>query len=539
MVNKQRITLLLMTLLVVGGCRGPHGLDKLIFAEQPAVLPSAPLVSLQASAADTAKDGVVRLAASPAVPDLNAVALSLDEAISLGLSRNPDLAAVRASEPVAIAAIGVANTYIYNPQFQTQVLPYNRDRNGADGAVSQQHVVVQTIELGGQQRHREGMAAANWRQVHSTVNQAELMNMAQTTRLYFAALYQRELRDLSSSLASMNEQLIGVIERREKAGQSNKADLELTKLQYRASLRQLRLTEAGYQTALAALRTQLNFAANAPLDLTGKWAGWRWRPMEDAAGLPQSATDTDVIAFDAYTASTSIDDSVLRQLVVNRPDVVAARSAVAMAAENMRLADAMRCPNLQAGPMYQRDEASGVFWGVQAQIDIPVVNTGKPLVQQRMAELRLQQVTATQLENRAILEARAAIQRYERARRLVAQSRDEFNRDLSKALKPFEDQFKAGQITLLQVFAARTTLIQSQQSFFDLLNELTLATADVTQATGLPPQMLIIMMESLPKPESETQPELPPPVKAKANSSDEKPTDANSEATSREELLQP
>jgi outer membrane protein TolC len=226
-------------------------------------------------------------------------------------------------------------------------------------------------------------------------------------------------------------------------------------------------------------------------------------------------------------------------LVVNRPDVVAARSAVAMAAENMRLADAMRCPNLQAGPMYQRDEASGVFWGVQAQIDIPVVNTGKPLVQQRMAELRLQQVTATQLENRAILEARAAIQRYERARRLVAQSRDEFNRDLSKALKPFEDQFKAGQITLLQVFAARTTLIQSQQSFFDLLNELTLATADVTQATGLPPQMLIIMMESLPKPESETQPELPPPVKAKANSSDEKPTDANSEATSREELLQP
>ena len=116
------------------------------------------------------------------------------------------------------------------------------------------------------------------------------------------------------------------------------------------------------------------------------------------------------------------------------------------------------------------------------------------------AELRQQQIAAAQLENRAVLEARAAIQRYERARRLVEQSRGEFAQSIPEALKPFEDQFKAGQITLLQVFAARATLVQSRQSFLDLLNELALAAADVTQATGLPPQQLMADVEPLPVP---------------------------------------
>lgn len=276
-----------------------------------------------------------------------------------------------------------------------------------------------------------------------------------------------------------------------KRGQSSRADAELAKLQYLASRRQQRLAEANYQTALFSLQTQLNIAPGTPLDLSGQWMRWQWRPMSDVVHSSQPATLADGMALNVSLSLDLYDDSLLRQLIANRPDIVAARSAVAMAAENMRLADAMRCPSLQAGPIYQRDDTSTVFWGVQAQIDIPVVNTGTPLVQQRLAELRLQQVTKTQLENRAVLEARAAIQRYERARLLVEQSRADFDRDLSKALSPFEDQFKAGQITLLQVFAARATLTQSQQGFFDLLNELTQATADVTAATGIQPQVLI------------------------------------------------
>ena len=439
------------------------------------------------------------------LPSNRFAALSLEDAINWSLERNPDLAAVRAGEAVAQAALHVAETYPWNPQFQTQVAPYSRDRNGNDGAIAQQHVLVQTFELGGQRRFRVGAAAANWAQVNGTIRQAELTTAAQTARLFFATLYQRELLHMSQSLADLNEQLVGVIQRRLQAGQANNANVQLARLQAQSSRRQQRLAEANYQTALMNLRNQLNLDSDAPLELAGPWVDQRWRALDDVigvslaygtagnsgAGSPEESGDDD--------ASISPDDDwALRQLLVERPDAMAARAAVAMASENVRLANAMRRPDLQIGPMWQRDEASTEFWGVQAQMDIPVVNTGAALVEQRMAELRQQEINAARLENRAVLEARAAFRRYERARRLVELSRGEFAHAVSDTLQPFEDQFKAGQISLLEVLAARAALAQSQQSFLDLLNELALAAADVTQATGVPPHQLLADVEPQP-----------------------------------------
>ena len=452
---------------------------------------TAPAASETVSSENAAGEQLVNPSESVDPPVAASLRLSLEEAIGLSLQRNPDLVAARASEPVARAALRVAKTYPYNPQFQTQVLPYYSVRDAENSATAQQHVVVQTFEWGGQQRHREGAAMATLAQVNRTILQAELLNIAQTTRLFFAAAYQQELLELSRTLADLNDDLVGVIERRANAGQANNADVALARLQAQATRRQRRLAEANYRTAMLTLRTQMNLGQEVSLDLVAGWTQTRWQSFDAALGPGprEGYIEDDVSGLVAQDADW--DDRMLRQIVAHRPDVMAARSAAATASENLRLANAMRCPNLQTGPLYQLDPSSALFWGIQAQIDIPVVNTGRPLVQQRSAELRLQQITAQQLENRAVLEANAALQRYERARRLVEQSRDEVAGEIAESLKPFADQFKAGQITLLQVFAARATLAQSRQSYFDLLNELSLAVADLTQATGLPPQSFI------------------------------------------------
>lgn len=433
--------------------------------------------------------------------------LGIGEAIKLARDRAPDLAAARAAEPVAHAAYHVAETYPWNPQFQTQILPYNRERNGNNGAVSQQHVIVQTFELGGQQRFRTRVAASSWEQVIGTIRQAELLNAAQTTRLYFAAIYQRELRDMAETLADLNEKLVGVMQRREKAGQANTADVAMARLQAQSSLRQMRLANASYQTAISKLRNQLNLRENEPLDLPSEWTSWQWRSIDDVISdvtKDTSGASSEPQRLPVDRAAPQLPDvMMIRQMVADRPDVVAARAAVAMAFDNLRLATAMRRPDLQIGPMYQRDNASTEFWGVQAQINIPVVNTGKSMVEQRYAELRHKQITAAQLQNRAVLEARAALQRYELAWRLVEQSRGELSLTIPEALKIYDDQFKAGQITLLQVFAARTAFVQSRQSYLNLLNEIAMAAADVTQATGLSPAQLMTEIEPPRAPEEE------------------------------------
>lgn len=455
--------------LLAGGCRAPQ-----------CVVPAASCLPQATSAdAEIALCGDGELAAEPdarfASLEISAddgeslpspaghVRLTLDEAIALSLSQNPDLLAIRAAEPVAHAAFHVAATYPFNPQFQTQVLPYNRDRDGADGSVVQQYALVQPLELAGQRGLRAGSAAADYQRVEWTIRQAELVNIAQTERLFCTALYQRDLHDVAESLASLNEQMVGVIERRLRAGEANSGDVALARLQAQSARRQQRLAEAAYQTALAELRNHVNLDAANSLELVGSWSDWQWQPVDEAR---------------------------LARLVAERPDIVAARAAVSAAEAKLALAHAARTPDLAIGPMWERDEAATEFWGLQAQMDIPVVNTGVPLVRQREAELREALLRLRGLEEKALLQANAAAQRYERARRLVDQSQGELRGAVEDALRPVEDQFKAGQITLLEVFAARTVLTQSRQSLLDLLNELGQAAAAVTEATGLPPQEL-------------------------------------------------
>ena len=53
------------------------------------------------------------------------------------------------------------------------------------------------LELAHQQRYREASAQAALNQVRWNIVAAELTNTATTEKLYFTALYQRDLRDLA------------------------------------------------------------------------------------------------------------------------------------------------------------------------------------------------------------------------------------------------------------------------------------------------------------------------------------------------------
>jgi cobalt-zinc-cadmium efflux system outer membrane protein len=459
-------------------------------ANQP-LRPEASAYGLRNKAFSSSQDNAASQGQQPVYSTMP-ISLTLQAAIQIALERNPDLIAIRSSEPVARATHRVAGTYPFNPQFQTQVLPYTRDRAGHDAAVSQQHVIVQTFELAHQRRFRTGAAAAEWERVRGNIRAAELTSAAQTERFFFAILYQRELRDLARSLAELNADLVEVLERRLKAGQANYADVALARLQSQSARHRQLLMEANYQTALTNLSSYLNLAEGTHVDPIGAWLQWHWQSVANALrGTDHESLDGQTPGFGTDQDDSAFGASV-RRLVAQRGDVAAARAGVAMASKNLALAEAMRRPNLQIGPLWQRDDAATEFWGIQAQMDIPVVNTGTPLVRQRRAELQQQQVTAERLEEKAVSEARAAVARYERARRLVDQSRGDFAQAMPDALKFFEDQFQAGQITLLEVFAARTSLAQSRQSLLDLLNELALAAADVTKATGLSAQQLIL-----------------------------------------------
>src|SRR5262249_6352311 len=140
--------------------------------------------------------------------------LGLAAAVELSLLQNPDLIALRQNEGIGVAAVNVARKYPFNTFVKTQYFPSSRDADGRTEKPSYYIWLMQTLELAHQRRFREQTAEAALNTIRWNVHQAELVNMAQTQRLYCTALYQRELRDLVRETADVNERLAGVLERR-------------------------------------------------------------------------------------------------------------------------------------------------------------------------------------------------------------------------------------------------------------------------------------------------------------------------------------
>jgi outer membrane protein TolC len=454
--------------------------DDLQTEPPPPPTPSSPPETLPPAAA-------YRLPTTPS----GATPLTLAAAVETSLEQNPDLVALRQAEGVGRAVVGVARSFPFNPFFQFQATPVEQAPSSAKSAepnaaqkIFQYYLVMHTFELAHQRRHRTAAAMAQLRTVRWNIFQAELVNIAQTEQLFMTALYQRGLRDLAQAGAQLSGSLLSVMERQLAAGGASAADVATTRIDARATRQQARLAEANYQTSLLALRRQLNLPAQTAFEPVGDLAEFEWLPLngEQLSRVPSLAR--------SVSARDNLD-AIVSELASGRPDVLAARSTAAAAQANVNLARASRVPNLIAGPYYQSDDFGVKYFGFRGQVDIPVANTGKPLLNQRGAELRQQQVVAQQLRARAEQEVRVAIERYERARQMAADSAADLGEGMPLELRRLERQFEEGEVDMMRIFTARTSLLQLRRAYLDSLNEVALAAAGVTAATGLPPDALV------------------------------------------------
>ena len=409
------------------------------------------------------------------------VRISLNDALELGLRQNPDIITFRRNEGVAIGVLGVADIFIPSILFiQVNVTPLQTN-NGTGSTIYNYVLMMQTIQLAHQQQFREEIGGAALNSVRWNIVQAELLNVAMTERLFFTALYQHGLRDLAIANQAMNDELLRVSTKQFEAGQISAANLAIIQLDHRASRRQERLAEANYQTAMLDLRRQLNISLAAPLDVVGDLDDWQWA-AGNAENLLHLKCPQVNIAAGEWPA--------LDELAASRPDVMAARADVATARAAVRLANANRTPDIQAGPYYQRTDNGVTFFGFRLHRELNVWNDFTPMLRQRQAEQRQKQTAMEQLQARARIEIEAAINRYERARWIIGETQD-LMEYLPQEIQRLEQQFIAGDIDVVQVMQARTSLINARRANLDCLNELAQASAVLTAATAVPPQVVV------------------------------------------------
>jgi cobalt-zinc-cadmium efflux system outer membrane protein len=410
-------------------------------------------------------------------PAHETIPFSLTEAIERSLRENPDLVAMRGQLGVNQAMVGVAQTYPWNPFIQAQFFP-----NGhpfvppepgmpASGAgLSNYYIwVMQRFELAHQRQHRIRSAMAAMDQTQWNIFQGELLNVAQTARLYFATLYQKEVYELAEETADMNERLAGIVERRFKANKAKAGDVTTARVAARQARRQADLAEATYQAALLALHQQVNLPMATPLTPMEKLADFSWL-VPESEGRP---SDSCMLAA---------------ELVEGRPDVLAAQAGMRVTEANYRLARAAMIPDLSAGAIYETADDGTSYLGFRLQMDIPIWNSGGPLARQRLEEMNQRGLTYEQLRARATLEAQASLKQYERVRVLAAKMRPPKAGSVAPEFKEITSLFEAGQADIFAVLTTQTNLLQERRVYLDMLNQLAQTAAAVIQSTGLPPE---------------------------------------------------
>lgn len=428
-------------------------------------------------------------ATSPEHQTTQTNSVSLEQSVRLALTHNPDLVALRQSENVSSAARGVAQTYPFNPFVQVQVTPWQDQKAGGPGATYHYVLLMQTIQLAHQQQFREQAGSFTLNSTRWNIHQAELQTLAQTDRLYFSALYQRGVKDLTEAGDRNNRQLLRILERQLEAGAATAADVAIVRVDAASTRQQLLLATANYQTALRDLSRQIGVLSNAVVAVTGDLRSIEWR-------LPGFAPDSDIATSEQILAAGSDAKSEILPWAASRPDVMAARSDVDVARAGLSLASASKTPDLQIGPYYQTTADSTQFLGFRGQIDLPVINTGEPLERQRMAEHHQRLTAGQQTLRRAELEAEAAFERYVQALAIVNEESPNTVLDLPAELEGLENQFLAGEVDIVRITQARTSLTQNQRAGLNLLNELAQSAAALTGATGIPIEQIAVQKET-------------------------------------------
>ncbi len=95
------------------------------------------------------------------------------------------------------------------------------------------------------------------------------------------------------------------------------------------------------------------------------------------------------------------------------------------------------------------------------------------------------------MQRRAELEAQAAFERYELAYRTLDRDLAADAFELPQELQNLERQFTEGEVDVVRVIQARNSILQNQQAYLDLLNELAQSAALLVGATGMPVELLL------------------------------------------------
>jgi cobalt-zinc-cadmium efflux system outer membrane protein len=419
----------------------------------------ASLCVLAMSALLSGSLGVLALHADPPTAKSAAGSLQLEDAVSMALQTNPELAALRQQHGIAAAAVVIARTYPFNPVWTNKLFADNGpEAAGITNRLAMEQRVSIDVEVRGQGRYRReaachALSRTDWEIAH----QEELLALRVIRAFNSVLYYQGKLR-LGQETIHLNEQTVEQVGKLVKAETLAPPDLILAR------------SEVQSTRALLASARDMQLRAQQELR----------RALGATEGTFQvaGALDVAILPTDA--------EALVQTAVERRPDLHARQEAVSEADARVRLAVADRFGNPNIGPDYEYNETRVNFIGAQLTVPLPVFNTHRGEILQREAERTRAALDLRSTETIIRQDVVSALERLQTTRAWADVYQKQTIPELKASLKDMETLLGQAGAPVLSVIDIRRKLLRAEDSYLDVLFALSQARTDLAAAVGDP-----------------------------------------------------
>ena len=366
--------------------------------------------------------------------------LTLADLESLAAQSNPTL--VQAAAAVDQTRGNLIQAGLYpNPQ-----VGYLRtDANKAGQSRSQGVFVGQEFVTAKKRQKAQAVQSAEVDRL-SWQYQAQVQRVVNDVRIrYYDVLGAEQSVKMADRLVGIAENGLKTTEKLFEARQASKADVLQARIQLKTVRLTLRESEIRHRTA--------------------------WKQLTHVVGVPDMPLTAVAGVIDGDIPERDFDASY-HELLAGSPQVRAAEVRVSHARAELVSEQAQVVPNVTLQVVAERDQINQ-FNSVNTflSVPVPIFNRNQGNIFHAQADIReaCQEVERTKLALRDTLAE--AFQRYETAKTQVETLRDEILPDAKESLEVTIAGYKSGEISILQVLAARQTYFQNSLAYIQAWTE--------------------------------------------------------------------
>jgi outer membrane protein, heavy metal efflux system len=395
--------------------------------------------------------------------------LTLDHALELGITQNPQIKAAQAREGFSDAEIMTTAARLNPSLISDNGIAEDTYRLG----------IEQTVRLGGKRQKRVAVAVAKKEAVLADI-QTTILNLRQNIRKAYTHLYSLQARQVRfQEILETNIRLLDIARKREEAGDIAQLDV----LQAEIVVLNTQNDSTKLSQQLIQARNILSMLLNQPLALSVSLM-----PPNIASPTVQPYLKPgNGIALRGNVSQEDVAiDSLLDQALQNRPELQENAAQIQVTERQLSLATANRIPDLTlaAGSDLVTGDNSQFSAFIIGRIDLPLFNRQQGPIQealQRQTQLQQEQVS---VKNQISLEVANAYSAFllnqEQLKRYEAEILPKAQEVVTKSQRSFE----VGKSTILMPLTAQQSFMNAQIGYLQALADYQNAISDLERAVG-------------------------------------------------------